>query len=60
MDMSGQFHAAAALPREMAPCAQQTEGWIDPIDKMDASKNVKISSPPWDLNYDLLVLQPVA
>jgi hypothetical protein len=56
--MSGQFHAAAALPLDKQPPVP--EGWVYPKASLDAVKKRKIFCDCREPNPDFRAVQPVA
>jgi hypothetical protein len=61
MEMSGQFHAPAALhPGKRAPGTHWIGDWVGPRAVLDAVVKRKISSPRWETNPRTPIVQPVA
>jgi hypothetical protein len=42
MEVSGQFRAAAVLPRERAPCMHWIGEWVGPIEGLDTVEGTLI------------------
>jgi hypothetical protein len=60
MEVSGQLHAAAALPRERAPGTHWIGGWLGPRAVLDPVVKRKIPSLRRESNPRTSIVQPVA
>jgi hypothetical protein len=62
MEVCGELHAPAALPRERASGTHWIGGWVGPRTVLDVVVNRKIPSPPppRESNPRSPIVQPVA
>jgi hypothetical protein len=61
MEVSGQLHVPAALPRgERAPGTHWIGDWVGPRAVLDAEEKRKIPSPHRESNPRTPIVQPVA